>query len=65
MFYATSRTTNLKSQVVIPSRDGLRRASPYAFTEQGVAMISSVLRSPGAVRVNVEIRRAFVRLRRM
>jgi predicted nuclease with TOPRIM domain len=38
---------------------------PYAFTEQGVAMLSSVLRSPRAVKVNVEIMRAFVRLRRL
>jgi hypothetical protein len=38
---------------------------PYAFTEQGVAMLSSVLRSKRAVQVNIEIMRAFVRLRRM
>ena len=38
---------------------------PYAFTEQGVAMLSSVLRSKRAVRVNIEIMRAFVRLREM
>jgi len=38
---------------------------PYAFTEQGVAMLSSVLRSERAVRVNIEIMRAFVRLRGM
>jgi hypothetical protein len=38
---------------------------PYVFTEQGVAMLSSVLRSKRAVQVNVEIMRAFVRLRRM
>ena len=44
---------------------GGRRHAPYAFTEQGVAMLSSVLRSPRAVAVNVEIMRAFVRLRRM
>jgi hypothetical protein len=56
---------SLKSQVVISSWGGLRRAPPYAFTEQGVAMLSSVLRSPRAVRVNIEIMRAFVRLRRM
>jgi len=56
---------NLKSQIVISSWGGLRRASPYAFTEQGVAMLSSVLRSPRAVQVNVEIMRAFVRLRKM
>jgi hypothetical protein len=38
---------------------------PYAFTEQGVAMLSSVLRSKRAVKVNIEIMRAFVRLRQM
>ena len=38
---------------------------PYAFTEQGVAMLSGVLNSPTAVRVNIEIMRAFVRLRRL
>ncbi len=56
---------NLKSQIVISSWGGLRRAAPYAFTEQGVAMLSSVLRSKRAVQVNIEIMRAFVRLRRM
>jgi hypothetical protein len=56
---------NLKSQIVTSSWGGLRRATPYAFTEQGVAMLSSVLRSPRAVRVNIEIMRAFVRLRQM
>jgi hypothetical protein len=44
---------------------GGRRHLPYAFTEQGVAMLSSVLRSPRAVAVNVEIMRAFVRLRQL
>lgn len=43
---------------------GGRRKLPWAFTEQGVAMLSSVLRSPRAVEVNVEIMRAFVRMRR-
>lgn len=42
---------------------GGRRYSPYAFTEQGVAMLSSVLHSPRAVQVNIEIMRAFVRIR--
>jgi len=56
---------NLKSQFVISSWGGLRRAAPYAFTEQGVAMLSSVLRSKRAVMVNIEIMRAFVRLRQM
>ena len=44
---------------------GGRRKLPRAFTEQGVAMLSSVLRSPRAVRVNIEIMRAFVRLRQI
>ena len=55
----------LKSQIVISSWGGLRRAIPYAFTEQGVAMLSSVLRSQRAIQVNIEIMRAFVRLRRI
>lgn len=54
----------LRSQTVISKRGG-RRYLPYAFTEQGVAMLSSVLRSEQAAQVNVEIMRAFVRLRRM
>ena len=44
---------------------GGRRYRPYAFTEQGVAMLSSVLQSKRAVQVNIEIMRAFARLRRM
>jgi hypothetical protein len=54
--------TNLKSQIVISSWGGSRRR-PYAFTEQGVAMLSSVLNSERAVRVNIGIMRAFVKLR--
>jgi hypothetical protein len=42
---------------------GGRRSAPYAFTEQGVAMLSSVLNSPQAIAVNIEFMRAFVRLR--
>ena len=56
---------NLKSQIVTSSWGGLRRALPYAFTEQGVAMLSSVLRSPRAVEVNIAIMRTFVQLRRL
>jgi ORF6N domain-containing protein len=56
---------NLKSQFVISSWGGMRRAKPYAFSEQGVAMLSSVLRSKRAVQVNIEIMRSFVRLREM
>jgi hypothetical protein len=55
----------LRSQSVISSRHGGRRYRSHAFTEQGVAMLSSVLRSPRAILVNIEIIRAFVRLRRM
>ncbi len=66
MFQLTEEEfSNLKSQIVISSWGGLRRAMPYAFTEQGVAMLSSVLRSKRAISVNIEIMRAFVRLRRM
>ena len=58
---------NWRSQVVIsnPSAKMALRRPPYAFTEQGVAMLSSVLRSKRAVAVNIEIMRAFVRLRQM
>lgn len=54
---------DLRSQDVISSQWGGRRYPPYAFTEQGVAMLSSVLRSERAVQVNIEIMRTFVRLR--
>ena len=66
MFQLNGRESrSLKSQIVTSSWGGLRRATPYAFTEQGVAMLSSVLRSERAVRVNIEIMRAFVRMRQM
>ena len=62
MFQLTDEEfNNLKSQIVISSWGGLRRAAPYAFTEQGVAMFSDVLRSKRAVKVNIEIMRTFVR----
>ncbi len=57
--------TILKSQFVTSSWGGARRANPYAFTEQGVAMLSSVLNSERAVQVNIAIMRAFVKLRRI
>jgi ORF6N domain len=56
-------SANLKSQSVTSSWGGVRRARPYAFTEQGVAMLSSVLNSPRAIKVNIAIMRAFVKLR--
>ncbi len=57
----------LRSQSVTSSSasHGGRRYAPYAFTEQGVAMLSSVLRSPRPVEVNIQIMRAFVRLRQL
>jgi hypothetical protein len=58
--------TDLMSQIVISKTGrGGHRKLPWAFTEHGVAMLSSVLRSPTAVRVNIEIVRIFVRLRRL
>ena len=66
MFQLTKREfDHLRSQSVISSGWGGRRYPPYAFTEQGVAMLSSVLKSRRAVLVNVEIMRTFVRLRRI
>jgi hypothetical protein len=53
----------LRCQFGILKRGAHAKYLPYAFTEQGVAMLSSVLRSPRAVQVNIEIMRAFVRLR--
>jgi hypothetical protein len=57
----------LKSQSVIstPVDRGGRRFIPYAFTEQGVTMLASVLNSERAIKVNIEIMRSFVRLRQM
>ena len=57
--------TNLRSQIVTSSQHGGRRRPPYAFTEQGVAMLSSILRSARAVEVNIAIMRTFVQLRRL
>ena len=53
----------LRSQSVTANTRGGRRNRPFAFTEQGVAMLSSVLRSRRAILVNIEIMRAFVKLR--
>jgi ORF6N domain len=56
---------DLRSQIVTSSSWGGRRTAPYAFNEQGVAMLSGVLRSTKAIKANIEIMRAFVRLRRL
>jgi hypothetical protein len=53
----------LRSQIVISAGKTGRRYAPYAFTEQGIAMLSGVLRSDRAITINIEIMRAFVRLR--
>jgi hypothetical protein len=69
MFQLTQEEVEaLRSQTVILKKAGRgqhRKYLPYAFTEQGVAMLSSVLRSPRAVQVNIELMRAFVRLREL
>ena len=63
----TEEADSLRSHFVTlkTGRGRHRKYLPFAFTEQGVAMLSSVLRSKRAVQVNVEIMRAFVRLRQM
>jgi hypothetical protein len=68
MFQLTEEeAARLRSQTVTlkKGRGQHRKYLPYAFTEQGVAMLSSVLRSPQAVQVNIEIMRAFVRMRQL
>ena len=64
MFQLENQELNdLKSQFVTSSWGGMRKL-PYAFTEQGIAMLSGVLKSPRAIQVNIEIMRAFIILRR-
>ncbi|ADQ79887.1 KilA-N, DNA-binding domain [Paludibacter propionicigenes WB4] len=63
MFQLTNKEfENLKSQSVISSWGGLRKL-PYAFTEHGVTMLASVLRSERAIEINIQIVRAFIALR--
>ena len=61
----TEEFTNLRSQIVTSKDFSKMRSLPYAFTEQGVAMLSSVLRSPLAIQVNIGIIRAFVAFRQL
>src|SRR3990167_8243076 len=64
MFQLTEEEyTNLKSQIVTSSWGGLRRANPYAFTEQGISMLSSLLNSKRAIQMNITIMRTFVKIR--
>jgi len=62
---SSAEGSNLRSQIVTSTSHGGRRRPPYAFTEQGVAMLSSILRSSRAVEVNIAIMRTFVQLRRL
>lgn len=63
---ASQELANLKSQIVISSSAwGGRRTVPYAFTQEGVAVLSGVLKSKRAVAINIQIMRAFVRMRDM
>jgi hypothetical protein len=68
MFQLTAEENAVLRSRIVTLKSGSgrhRKFRPYAFTEQGVAMLSSVLRSRRAVRVNIEIMRAFVQLRQM
>lgn len=63
-FQATAvEAPSLRSQIATSNGRGGRRYLPLVFTEQGVAMLSSILNSPRAIAVNIEIMRAFVRMR--
>jgi hypothetical protein len=61
----TEEYSNLRSQIVTSNGRIGRRTPPYAFTEHGVSMLSSVLNSERAVEVNIAIIRAFIRMRQM
>lgn len=63
MFQLTASEFEILRSQIVTSRWGGRRYAPYAFTEQGVAMLSSVLRSKRAIEINIAIMRVFVRLR--
>jgi hypothetical protein len=67
MFQLTKAEAEVLRSQIVTSNDGRggRRYAPYVFTEQGVAMLSGVLRSDRAIAVNIEIMRAFVELRRV
>lgn len=66
MFQLTKKEHEiLKSQIVTSSWGGVRRARPYAFTEHGILMLSSVLKSKRAIQVNIKIMRTFVKLRQI
>ena len=65
IWWTEVRGGGLRSQIVTLKRGQHIKYRPYAFTEHGILMLSSVLNSERAIKVNIEIMRAFVRLRRM
>jgi len=65
IWWAEVRRASLRSQIVTLKRGEHIKYRPYAFTEHGILMLSSILNSERAIKVNIEIMRAFVRLRRM
>jgi hypothetical protein len=66
MFHLNAQElTDLRFQIGTSNKRGGRRYLPYVFTQEGIAMLSSVLRSPRAIAVNIEIMRAFIRMRGM
>ena len=65
MFQLTKEEMKFLKSQSVTSRWGGRRTAPYAFTEQGIAMLSSVLKSERAIKVNIAIMRSFIKLRKM
>jgi len=65
MFQLNNQEVTILRSQIVTSRWGGRRYAPYVFTEQGVAVLSSVLKSERAIKVNIEIMRTFVKLREM
>jgi hypothetical protein len=64
-FYGVKPEPASRSQIVILKKGNNIKHLPYAFTEQGVAMLSGILRSDRAIQVNIEIMRAFIRIRQI
>ncbi len=66
MYKLNEKETNMMvCQIGIPSKSYFGGARPFAFTEQGIAMLSSVLNSEKAIRVNIQIMRAFIKVKKM
>ena len=65
MYYLTDKEVAILRSQIVTSSWGGRRYRPYAFTEQGVAMLSSILNSDRAIQVNIQIMRTFVKMREL